>query len=45
MLQLAMLTRLLLIAALLVAFAIGFAELVRKTDTIGEAPPAVLQQD
>lgn len=43
-LQSAMPARLLLIAALLAAFAIGFAELVRKTDTIGEAPPAVPQQ-
>ncbi|WP_394890998.1 hypothetical protein ACG873_06620 [Mesorhizobium sp. AaZ16] len=33
--------RLLIVAALLAAFAYGLAELVRKSDTVGEQPPAV----
>jgi hypothetical protein len=39
-----MFLRLLVVAALLAAFAYGFAELVRQTDTVGEVPPAVSQE-
>jgi hypothetical protein len=39
-----MYVRLLVVAALLAAFAYGFAELIRKTETVGEAPPAVQPQ-
>jgi hypothetical protein len=43
-LECAMYARLLVVAALLAAFAYGFAELVRKTDTVGEVPPAESQE-
>jgi hypothetical protein len=39
-----MYVRLLVVAALLAAFAYGFAELVRQTDTVGEVPPAESQE-